>query len=273
MKFLTYFVLLFGFIYLNCSAPKLDDDFLKEEENSYFDNTIVQPGIDSTLNLKMDTLGYQIANIEKMVNNNKVSESDVAKKIDTLQKDLSEIKRNLSAPVIANKIETLDSTDLELSKKINNIEKKIKEISTKKNIPTPAAKIPSKNINTFDDFNSNYDYGIRLFNEKKYDEAIQIFQNLLGAKLRKPDLIDNIYYWLGECFFSKGKYETSIDNFSKSINIPNANKTDDCLMMIGAANEKLDKIEAAREAYQRLVDTQPKSRYIKKAKSKLKSLI
>jgi TolA-binding protein len=91
--------------------------------------------------------------------------------------------------------------------------------------------------------------------------------------LRKPDLIDNIYFWLGECSFQKNNFSDAISNFKNVLLQPKANKAEDALWKLGLTNEKMNRVEDAREYFQRLIDSFPKSRYLNRAKAKLKTLI
>jgi tol-pal system protein YbgF len=270
------FIFAITIIISSCSAPQYDEDFLKDDEANSYENLIIHPGIDSTMALKIDTLSRQMTSLENTVQ--KSSDKESQQKIDSILKDLMELKRNFSTPVVVDKtekngkIDALEKKDIEISKRLSRLEKKIKDFSNKVS-KEQTAKAPSTVINTFDDFNANYDLGINQWKSRKYDDAINTFQNLLSARLQKPDMMDNIHYWLGECYYGKGEYKRSIDNFKKVLTYPKADKVDDTLMMIGLSNEKLNNIEDAREAYQRLVDTYPKSRQAKIAKSKLKGLI
>ena len=112
-----------------------------------------------------------------------------------------------------------------------------------------------------------------MYNAKKYDDAYSVFKNLLNSKLKKPDLVDNLYFWMGECSFQKADYRDAISQFKNVLQIPKANKIEDALWKLGLSNEKLNLIEEAREYLQRLIDSFPKSRYINRAKAKLKTLI
>jgi len=203
--------------------------------------------------------------------------------MDSLLREISEIKRNISAPVQKDysKLDSLEKESLAQSGKIKELEKKIKNISDKKGITLSQKSAvknnfentPSNEINTFDDFNTNYDYAISLYNNKKFDEAFNVFSGLLNSRLRKPDLIDNIYFWMGECKFQKNSFDEAVVNFKNSLAQPKANKSEDALWKLGLSNEKMNRIEDAREYYQRLIDTFPRSRYLNRAKSKLKTLI
>jgi tol-pal system protein YbgF len=275
-----YIAILFIFgisvIFSSCSAPQYDEDFLKDDEANSYENLIIHPGMDSTITLKIDTLSQQMTSFLENASH-KTGDKEYQQKIDSILKDLMEIKRSFSTPVVVDKrdngkLDALEKKDIEISKRLDKLEKKIKEYSNKV-AKEPASKTPSRVVNTFDDFNANYDLAINQFKARKYDDAINTFQNLLSARLQKPDLMDNIHYWLGQCNFAKGDYRKSIDNFKKVLTFPRADKVDETLMMMGYAYEKMNNVEDARESYQRLIDSYPKSRQAKKAKSKLKNLI
>ncbi len=263
-----------------CGAPKLDDDFLREEGGSS-DSFIAEEIPDSSVIKRIDSLNSEIADLESLFR--KISDKDLVTRMDSLLREISEIKRNISTPVQNDysKLDSLEKAGLAQSEKIKEIEKKIKNLSEKKGVTLPAKsevkhsfdKSPSAEINTFDDFNTNYDYAISLYNTKKYEDAYSVFKNLLNSKLKKPDLVDNLYFWMGECSFQKADYRDAIAQFKNVLQIPKANKIEDALWKLGLSNEKLNLIEEAREYLQRLMDSFPKSRYMNRAKAKLKTLI
>jgi len=276
---INIFILFFIF---GCGAPKLDDDFLREEgEPGSSDSFIVEEIPDSSVIKRIDSLNLEIASLENLFK--RISEHDLLLKIDSLLKEINEIKRNVSVPFQKDysKLDSLEKESLNQSNKIKKLEEKIKSISEKKGITVPKSdknqassiKTNSDEINTFDDFNTNYDYALSLYNQKRFDEALKIFSNLLNSRLQKPDLIDNIYFWMGECSFQKNDLDNAINNFKNVLAQPKSNKSEDALWKLGLIYEKLNKIEEAREYFQRLIDTFPKSRYLNRAKNKLKTLI
>jgi TolA-binding protein len=277
-----YFVVVAMVIFFGCGAPKLDDDFLREEtETNGSDNFIAEEIPDSSVIRRIDSLNVEISGLENLFK--KISDKDMSERMDSLLREISEIKRSISSPVQKDrtKLDSLEKESLVNSNKIKELEKKIKSISEKKGVTLSQKsevrssfdRAPSKEINTFDDFNSNYDYAITLYNNKKYDEAANVFSNLLNSRLRKPDLIDNIYFWLGECSFQKNNFSDAISNFKNVLLQPKANKAEDALWKLGLTNEKMNRVEDAREYFQRLIDSFPKSRYLNRAKAKLKTLI
>ena len=282
IPFIAVAVILLVMSLVSCGAPKLDDGFLREEgAPGYSDSFIAEEIPDSSVIKRIDSLNMEIAGLENLFK--KVSDKDMVIRMDSLLQEISEIKRSISSPVQndLSKLDSLEKESMTQSGRIKELEKKIKNISEKKGVALSQKnevknsfdKAPSNNINTFDDFNTNYDYAISLYNNKKYDEAYGVFSNLLNSRLRKPDLVDNIYFWMGECNFQKNNFNDAIANFKNVLSQPKANKTEDALWKLGLANEKNNRIEDAREYFQRLIDSFPKSRYLNRAKAKLKTLI
>ena len=273
---LLFFVSL---VFLNCGAPKLDDDFLYDESlNRSSDNFIATALPDSNLLSRIDVISSEVSNFDATVSN-----KELVLKIDSLLKELNEIKRNSTSPIQTDraKLDKYERENLAQAKKIKELEEKIKTFSNSKGLTLSQTnevkssfnKAPSKEINTLDDFNTNYDYGISLYNQKKYNEAYSVFANLINSKLKKPDLIDNIYFWMGECCFQNNNFNEAISNFKNVLTQPNANKIEDTLWKLSLSYEKTERIEDAREYLYRLLDSFPKGRYADRAKAKLKILI
>jgi tetratricopeptide (TPR) repeat protein len=63
------------------------------------------------------------------------------------------------------------------------------------------------------DLNSKYEYGVRLVRNKRYDEAIPMFQEAQRDPRHKIAAMDKI----GLCFFMKGWYADAADVFSRAI--------------------------------------------------------
>jgi tetratricopeptide (TPR) repeat protein len=78
----------------------------------------------------------------------------------------------------------------------------------------------------------------KLYEQKKYDEAILIYESILSSKLTSPKL----YYNLGNCYFKTNQIGKAIYNYelAKKINP----KDDDTKVNLKIANTKtIDKIE------------------------------
>jgi hypothetical protein len=63
------------------------------------------------------------------------------------------------------------------------------------------------------DLRAKYEYGVRLIRQKKYDEAIPLFQEAQRDPRHKISAMDKI----GFCFFMKGWFTDAIDVFTRAI--------------------------------------------------------
>jgi protein involved in temperature-dependent protein secretion len=86
----------------------------------------------------------------------------------------------------------------ELSKQLNDTELDHYRLCTE-NYPT--------------DLQPKYEYGVRLIRNKRYDEAIPLFQEAQRDPRRKISAMDKI----GLCFFMKGWFADAIDVFNRAI--------------------------------------------------------
>ena len=64
------------------------------------------------------------------------------------------------------------------------------------------------------DHQAKYEYGIRLFRNQRYDEAIPLFQDAQRDPRRRIAAMDKI----GMCFYAKGWFTDAIDIFTQAIN-------------------------------------------------------
>ena len=64
------------------------------------------------------------------------------------------------------------------------------------------------------DLPTKYEYGIRLFRNKKYDEAIPLFQDAQKDPRRRISAMNRV----GLCFFAKNWFPDAIDIFTQTIN-------------------------------------------------------
>lgn len=61
-------------------------------------------------------------------------------------------------------------------------------------------------------------YGIDLFKNKKYTEAIETFQKALGQPIDIKKQL-GVLYWLGRCYFEKKDFDKATEIFGKKLNL------------------------------------------------------
>ncbi len=95
----------------------------------------------------------------------------------------------------------------------------------------------------------NYDHGKKLFEEKKYDTALQYLEKVTGEKNNFAD----VYNMLGFIYYSGSRFEDAIRSFKRAIEI-NPNYTEAALNLSVVYNE-LGMFKESGEAYMHAKDT------------------
>jgi len=162
---------------------------------------------------------------------------------------------------LRNKINERDRIISELRQKVNKNEEIIsryagKDISTKSDTYT--------NYVNNGDFTSSYKQALQLFYDKKYDRAINMFQNLMNSNPNHK-LASNCQYWIGESYNAQGKYSQAVNAFKSVLNYNTSYKFDDALIMNGVIYMKIGEVEMAKRNFQQLVQNYPDSEYAPKA--------
>jgi tol-pal system protein YbgF len=156
------------------------------------------------------------------------------------------------------KITKLEQDNNTLSARLSDIESKLlaeRERAEKAVAPPPP---PAE---------TSYENAIKSFQEKKYDEAIQMFQALLDGGVGE-DLADNCHYWIGESQFGKKSYEEAMKQFEAVFQYKVSEKKGDAQFMIAQCYEITGDKAKAKEAYEKVVKDYPTNNNVKKAKER-----
>lgn len=105
-----------------------------------------------------------------------------------------------------------------------------------------------------------------------YDLAINGFQEFLRL-FADSDLADNAQYWIGECYYSQGKFMQAVKEFDKVIiNFPQADKLPAAHLKKALSYFELNQIGQAVIQLQQLIKEFPTSNEARIAREKLESL-
>lgn len=122
------------------------------------------------------------------------------------------------------------------------------------------------------DCDRTYDEAFILVRRGEYDKAIEGFREFL-QQCEKHDLVENAYYWIGECYYSLEKYDQAvtefeylIDHYKSSVNASRA------LYKLGRSKQELGKKSEAQKIFQQLIDDYPGTLEAEQAKERLKDL-
>ncbi len=117
----------------------------------------------------------------------------------------------------------------------------------------------------------SYKAALRGYYDKKYDQAIGEFGEILTMAPRS-DLADNAQYWIGECYYSLKNYRHALSEFQKVFAHAKTNKADAAQFKIALCHRELGDRSQARTELRTLIRDYPKSEFLSKARSELKTL-
>jgi TolA-binding protein len=110
-----------------------------------------------------------------------------------------------------------------------------------------------------------YREALRMFMDRRYEDAIRGFEALLAAGIPDP-LNDNCHYWMGESFFGLKRYSEALARFDEVLGFEWSNKKDDSQIMIARCHARMGEAARARQEYQKLIDVYPASPYVELAR-------
>lgn len=122
-----------------------------------------------------------------------------------------------------------------------------------------------------DGFVQRYAEARNLYEQRRYGEAMHLFETLL-AENNQSNYADNCQYWIGECYYGLGQYAQAIAAFEKVFTFPRSNKNDAALLKIGLCYLRLDDRQQARSAFEQLIANYPSSQYVSYARRYLSRL-
>ena len=113
---------------------------------------------------------------------------------------------------------------------------------------------------------STYDNAMKAFRARKYDTAAKGFEAL--GRGNNDDLAKRSTYWLGETYFAQKKYNEALPLFQETLKFKNSEKKADAQFMIARTYENLGSKAKAKAAYEKVVKNNPMSKNVKAAKAR-----
>jgi tol-pal system protein YbgF len=167
------------------------------------------------------------------------------KKIDSLEADNINLKQ---------KIVKLEQDNGTLNARLADVEAKLKaELEKAAAVPKPPP--------------ATYEGALKAFGEKKYDEAVNMFETLLTGGIAE-DMADNCHYWIGESYFGMKQYKDAMKHLEMVFQYKASEKKGDATYMIGRCYEATGDKAKAKEAYEKVTKDYPTCNSVKKAKER-----
>lgn len=160
----------------------------------------------------------------------------------------------------------LETENSGLQARVHELEKKL-EAATRVVEPPKPEPMPAAGPMSTTDPMSAYEAGLQAFNEKRYDDALGIFQDLMKNGVEES-LADNCHYWIGESLFGKRAYSDAMTHFEAVLQYKVTEKKGDSYYMIGRCHEMQGDKAKAKEMYEKVVKDYPTNDLVKKAKDR-----
>ncbi|MEX0737582.1 MAG: tetratricopeptide repeat protein, partial [Bacteroidota bacterium] len=182
------------------------------------------------------------------------------------QQRLAELTSENSS--VKQQVSRLESENSGLRARLSELERKL-EVATR--VPEPAQPTHTPMPMPAMDPLSAYDAGLNAFNEKRYDDAQGIFQDLLKSGVEES-LADNCHYWIGESLFGKRSYREALSHFEMVLEYKVTEKKGDAYYMMGRCYEMQGDKAKAKELYEKVVKDYPTNDLVQKAKGRWEKL-
>jgi tol-pal system protein YbgF len=118
---------------------------------------------------------------------------------------------------------------------------------------------------------TTYDAALKAFNGRKYDVAAKGFKAIVDGG-GNADLVNRAKYWLGESYFAEKKYKEALPLFQETLKMKNSEKKADAQFMLAQTYERLGDKAKAKAAYEKVVKDYPMSKNVKRAKARWANL-
>lgn len=118
-----------------------------------------------------------------------------------------------------------------------------------------------------------YDQAKKLYDEGRYEEAIDIFKGVLRARSGKPEDAKKSQFFLGESFYASREYASAALEFSEfKKQYPKDTLVPLAIYRQANAFRTVGKPKEAKLFYQELIERFPKNSFAQKAKAEMKKL-
>lgn len=197
-----------------------------------------------------------LADLQAAMDATKVDLQVMAGKVD----DLSHATRKPAEEVNLLK-EDLERRLTALEERLAGVQKKVTDLETAQAKP-PEPATPE----------TLYQKGLDAYRSGNFPGAREAFARFLEQH-PKHDLAANAHYWAGEAYYSEKKYEQAILEFQEVIkNFPGKDKVPAAMLKQAAAFNEIGDVKSARYVLRKLADEHPATEEGKRAKERLKTL-
>lgn len=223
-------------------------------------------GIETTLqDFEKERAGARkgLADLQASMDAMKVDLQVMAGKVDDLslaaKKPADEV--GLLKEDLERRLTALEERLVAAEKGVAGVQKKVTDMETAQARP-PEAATPE----------ALYQKGLEAYRSGNFPVARETFARFLEQH-PKHELAANAHYWSGEAYYSEKKYEQAILEFQEVIkNFPGREKVPAAMLKQAASFNEIGDVKSARYVLRKLADEHPATEEGKRAKERLKTL-
>lgn len=221
------------------------------------------------LEQKDDALDNELERLKKDITGQieiiRRSQADTLIKIDTLTTEVQIFNEKLDDTNFRISSLSQQVAGLQLSRPPQYAEQQVGLPPETTQAPQPSEEPPSSPLGLYNIAHADYLRG-------DYDLSINGFQEFIRL-FPDSELADNAQYWIGECYYSQGKFLQAVKEFDKVIiNYPQADKLPAAHLKKALSYFELNQIGQAVIQLQQLIKEFPSSNEARIAREKLESL-
>ncbi len=101
-----------------------------------------------------------------------------------------------------------------------------------------------------------YDKAMALFNQKRYFEATEIFNEIIAIDT-KHSLADNAQFWIAEALYYQNKYPEALQAYLKVFGTGDGNKEAAAQMRLGYCYFRMNQLEQATTEFRKVIEHYP----------------
>ncbi len=192
----------------------------------------------------------------------------ISEQLQQIQKDLLEMKEYTDSNTT--RITSIEEKFSQIQSMLSNISQYLQRVPLPEQ-PSPTTEEqtpPSTEVSPLQAYYTAYSDYIK----GNYSLAIAGFRDFY-EKNRNSPMADNALYWIGECYYSQGRYEDAIREFDNLINnYPKADNILAAYLKKGYALIELRRYLEAKSVLKELIQKAPLTEEAKLAEQKLKTL-
>lgn len=184
-----------------------------------------------------------------------------------LQKEMSRLSGISSE--LGQSVTELKGRGAEVDRRLAALKEKTEKLAPVKPVAPPPPEPSPQELSTPEEM---YDYALGLIKRGETRKAREVL-NAFAGKYPNHKLMQNVYYWKGETFYSEKDFESAILSFQDVVDkYPGGDKAPDAMLKQGLSFQSLNDRKNAKIVYELLQTKYPRSQAAGKAREKLLEL-